>query len=255
MSDISVTDMQQMQVSNYDEFADEARPLLIRNLDVRNFNPIELTYLNSLKTWKLNNDFNEEGPTILDKWWRNLKNDIFNDEFARTSLPIKLPDNSALLEQLLKDSTFKFVDNINTPKKESLKDIVSSSFKKACKELDTAKQEGYLPWGKYKNTEAKHILNIPAFSRLSLPIGGGQNCINAATKTNGPGWRMIVELTANTNAYGVYAGGQSGNPGSSYYDSFIDKWANGKYYKLLFLRKNQTNNNKQLKWKMIFSKA
>jgi penicillin amidase len=255
MSGISVTDMQQMQVSNYDEFADEARPLLIRNLNVKNFNSTELAYLNSLKAWKLNNNYNEEGPTILDKWWRNLKNDVFNDEFSRTSLPFKLPDNSALLEQLLKDSTFKFVDNINTPKRESLRDIVSSSFKKACKDLDTAKQEGYLPWGKYKNTEAKHILNIPAFSRLSLPIGGGQNCINAATKTNGPGWRMIVELTANTNAYGVYAGGQSGNPGSSYYDSFIDKWVSGKYYKLIFLKKNQTTNNKQLKWKMIFSKA
>jgi penicillin amidase len=255
MSGISVDYMQKMQVNNYDAFAEQARPLLIKYLNPKDYNSDELAYLKILKAWNLENNFSEEGPTILDKWWRNLKNDVFNDEFARTTLPIKLPENSAILEQLLKDSTFKFVDNINTPQKESLRNMVNSSFKKACKDLDTAKQENYLPWGTYKNTEAKHILKIPAFSRLSLPIGGGQNCLNAATKTHGPGWRMIVELSINTNAYGVYAGGQSGNPGSSYYDNFIDKWASGKYYKLLFFDKENAARDKQIKWKMTFSKS
>ena len=33
----------------------------------------------------------------------------------------------------------------------------------------------------------------------------------------------------------VYPGGQSGNPGSKYYDTFVDTWAAGKYYPLLFV--------------------
>ena len=39
---------------------------------------------------------------------------------------------------------------------------------------------------------------------------------------------MIVSLTPETEAYGVYPGGQSGNPGSKFYDDFIDKWVAGK---------------------------
>jgi penicillin amidase len=38
-------------------------------------------------------------------------------------------------------------------------------------------------------------------------------------------------------AWGVYPGGQSGNPGSPYYDNFVDEWANGKYFQLQFSSK------------------
>ncbi|MBC7913532.1 MAG: penicillin acylase family protein [Pyrinomonadaceae bacterium] len=255
MSDITTQDMQLMQVNNYDVFAEQAKPLLLKYLDIKKCTPNETGYINTLKSWNLKNDYDEVGPTILDKWWRNLKNEVFNDEFKKTSLPVKTPDNSTLVEALLKDSTYKFVDNINTPATENLRDIISLAFKKASKDLDTAKQENYLPWGKYKNTEVKHILNMPSFSRLSLPIGGSQNSINATTKTNGPGWRMIVELTKEINAYGIYAGGQSGNPGSKYYDNFIDNWASGKYFKLIFLNWQKATTSNQFKWKMTFSKA
>ena len=50
---------------------------------------------------------------------------------------------------------------------------------------------------------------------------------------------MIVQLTANTEAYGIYPGGQSGNPGSPYYDDFVDNWVNGKYYLLWMMTKDE----------------
>ncbi len=251
----TIQDMQKMQTDNYDAFAEQARPLLLKYLNQNKLTSDEKNFINAFKTWNLRDDYNETGPTIFDKWWRNLKNDIFDDEFHRTKLPVKLPDNSALLEGLLRDSTFKFVDNINTQVKENLRGIVSNSFKKACKDLDTAKTEGYLPWGIYKDTGVKHILSIPAFSKENLKIGGGANSINAVTKSVGPGWRMIVQLTNNIEAYGVYAGGQSGNPGSKYYDDFIDSWAGGKYYKFVFLNQHQAQSSKHFKWKMKFSKS
>jgi penicillin amidase len=43
---------------------------------------------------------------------------------------------------------------------------------------------------------------------------------------------MIVSLEEPIKAYGVYPGGQSGNPGSYYYDNLIDSWASGEYYEL-----------------------
>ena len=88
---------------------------------------------------------------------------------------------------------------------------------------------------------------------MNLPIGGGANTINAAKQITGPSWRMVVSLTAKTEAYGVYPGGQSGNPGSKYYDSFVDQWAAGKYYALWMMTKEEVG-DKRVLGKMSFSK-
>nr|HQV06928.1 penicillin acylase family protein [Chitinophagaceae bacterium] len=69
---------------------------------------------------------------------------------------------------------------------------------------------------------------------------------------HGPSWRMIVEMSSPTEAYGVYPGGQSGNPGSPYYDNFIDNWVVGKYYKL-WLMHDSDKTNEKIKWTMHFS--
>jgi len=88
-------------------------------------------------------------------------------------------------------------------------------------------------------------LRVPALSSLNLFSGGGQFEINAYTKFHGPSWRMIVELSDETNAHGVYPGGQSGNPGSRYYDNFIGTWLSGKYYTLKIMRKEQMEKTTQ----------
>lgn len=98
----------------------------------------------------------------------------------------------------------------------------------------------------------QHLLKIPALSSLHLPIGGGQHIINATTSTHGPSWRMIVHLTDNIEAYGIYPGGQSGNPGSKYYDNFVQQWAVGRYYPLLFIKKQAARKDERMKWHMSF---
>ena len=55
---------------------------------------------------------------------------------------------------------------------------------------------------------------------MHLPIGGGPGVINATKEQHGPSWRMVVHMTDAIEAYGVYPGGQSGNPGNKYYYSF-----------------------------------
>jgi penicillin amidase len=52
---------------------------------------------------------------------------------------------------------------------------------------------------------------------------------------------MIVEMTSPPTALGVYPGGQSGNPGSKFYDDLVDTWAAGKYLKLNFMQDKTQN--------------
>jgi penicillin G amidase len=253
MDSITPSKMMQMQTDNYDVFAEMAQPLLLRNIVESQLSEQEKNFLNMYRIWRLRDDPGEAGPTIFRIWWDKLEKNIFGDEFARTDLPMIRPHSSTLLEALLKDSAYKFIDNINTPHVETLREQVTASFKQAVPDLMQAETDGRLKWSDYKDTWARHLLRLAPLSRVHLPIGGGVDCINAAKQFHGPSWRMVVHLTDKTEAYGVYPGGQSGNPGSPYYDSFIDYWAAGKYYPLWVMDKEETR-DKRIKWKMTFGK-
>jgi len=41
--------------------------------------------------------------------------------------------------------------------------------------------------------------------------------------------------------YGVYPGGQNGNPGSKTYTEFVETWRTGELFELLFLREIPDN--------------
>jgi penicillin amidase len=144
-----------------------------------------------------------------------------------------------MVEGLLRDSVYKFTDNIHTSQTETLSDVVMIALKKATVVLLKAEAEGKLVWGKFKDSGIRHLLRLPALSRFHLNVGGGKNIINATKDFHGPSWRMIVHLAEKTEAYGVYPGGQSGNPGSKYYDMFVNTWADGKYYSLWFMKENE----------------
>ncbi len=119
--------------------------------------------------------------------------------------------------------------------------------------MEKLEAAGKLEWEKYKGTRINHLAKLEPLSRLDLPIGGGAQAINATKTVHGPSWRMVISLSATTEAYGVYPGGQSGNPGSKYYDNFVDQWAAGKYYPLWMMTHEETGDKRVLA-KMSFNK-
>jgi penicillin amidase len=255
MNSITPADMMGLQTDNLDVFAQMAQPVLLGHLNVSGFNEEEKSYLNTYKLWKFRNDPDEEGPTIFYLWWNHLDHDIFDDEFSKSSLPLQRPNESTLLEALIRDTSWTFIDNVNTKDvRETLSQLVTEAFRQTIPDLAQAGQEGRLTWAKFKDTWARHLLRLPALSRTHLAIGGGTNCINAAKQFHGPSWRMIVQLTDKTEAYGIYPGGQSGNPGSQYYDTFIDQWVAGKYLPV-WVMGSEDQNDKRVKWVLNFSTA
>jgi penicillin amidase len=253
MNSITTADMMEMQTDNFDVFAQMAQPILLKHLNESKLNEDEKAVLNKYKLWKFRNDPNEEGPTIFYLWWNHLDRDIFDDEFSKSSLRLQRPSGSTLLEALIRDTSWSFIDNVNTKDvKETLEQVVTQAFRQTIPDLAKAGQEGRLTWAKFKDTWARHLLRLPALSRTHLGIGGGTNCINAAKQFHGPSWRMIVEMTDKTEAYGIYPGGQSGNPGSRYYDTFVDKWAAGKYLPV-WVMGTEDKNDKQVQWVLHFS--
>ncbi|HEV2480373.1 MAG TPA: penicillin acylase family protein [Puia sp.] len=252
INSITPADMMSLQTDNHDVFAEMARPLLLRNIQDLRLNDNARAALRVVKDWNLNDDPDEEGPVIFNYWWNHLQHDIYDDEFSKTTLPLKRPFESTLLEALLRDTAYQFIDDVNTPQKETLPQVVTTAYLQAMNDLAEAAKDDKLTWAKNKDTWVRHNLRFAALSRPHLPIGGGVHCINAAKPLHGPSWRMIVQLTTPTEAYGIYPGGQSGNPGSPYYDTFVDKWAAGKYNPLWIMEANDVK-NQHVKWVMHFS--
>ena len=252
MQQITPQDMMALQTDNYNIYAEELLPVLMKQINVAMLNADETKYFSILKSWNLRNDAASIGATVYNEWYKKFKTDVYDDEFAKAPQPIQIPFESTLIEATIRDSSYKFFDDINTTKKETLADDALKSFKEAVLIVKNLETTGKLEWWKNKDTRINHLLKQPAFSRMHLNMGGGRNMINATTEDHGPSWRMIVSLTAKTEAYGVYPGGQNGNPGSLYYDNFVDKWAEGKYYSLWMMTKEEVKDNR-VKWIMNFS--
>ena len=251
MNNITPENMMALQTSNYNVFAQMAAPVFLNNLELNRLSFKEINFYQKLKHWDFKNDYNSIGATVFELTWKYFNEAVYNDEFENAPENTMKPFESILLEMILKNPNYKFIDNIKTPQIETLGDVVTHAFKKAVVDLNKAETEDKLAWGKYKDTHIDHLLKLPSLSRVHVPIGGGTNNINATKENHGPSWRMVVSLTENTEAFGIYPGGQNGNPGSRFYDNCISTWAKGNYYKLWMMKKNETSDSR-IKWKMHF---
>lgn len=251
MQQITAQDMMTLQTDNFNLYAQEIMPVFFKNINAGKFTAEEAKFFNIMKTWNFKNDADSKGATVYSEFFKKFKANVYDDEFLKASALIKKPFESTLIEATLHDTAYKFFDDVSTTNKETLEDIVTKSFKDASKELSKIEKDGKLEWAKNKGTHINHLLKLAPFSRANLPIGGGVGIINATTDDHGPSWRMIVSLTKKTEAYGIYPGGQNGNPASKFYDNFIDNWAAGKYYPLWMMTKDETKDTR-VKWVINF---
>lgn len=253
MQHITPDDMKRLQTDNYNALGEFAKDILMQTNEA-GLSADERRYLSLYQSWNFRNDPGEKGATVFNVWWKELEKAIWLDDIDTSGPPLPWPNESTLIESLHKDSAYKFIDNTKTSQKETLQDVLQSSLAKATAILKKTEAENNLEWARYKGTKVQHLLKIPAFSRLQVRIGGGSGIINATKVDHGPSWRMVVHMSTITEAWGVYPGGQSGNPGSRYYDNFIDTWAKGDYFSLWVMRRSDAA-DRRVKWIMKFEKG
>jgi penicillin amidase len=245
MEGITVDDMKALQNNYYSVFAEEARPMLLKYVRENDLDADAKKYLALVRNWDLYTTPNSSATTVFQSWIDSLKIGIWGDEWAEKSFAMPRPTEQTLIESINKDSAFKYIDNVTTSQKETLYDVVTQALQKATSKLKKEETAGTLEWAKHKNPTIYHLLKtaVMPFAR-KVPVGGWSNVINAVTDTHGPSWRMIVQMSNPTEAYGVYPGGQDGNPGSKFYDSFVDTWTNGKYYLLWLMKENESKDKR-----------
>jgi penicillin amidase len=258
LNQATVNDMFLLQNDNYSILAQQVVPKFLTHV-----NHPDDEYLPALKNWNYNLASDSKAATIFQIWWYYFYNDYCNNllrahtiERFNTEKRFSLNPAPELVMQLLdkEELHLQYGQHKSASNILSYPQLVANSYLKTIDSLKKI-QSNQLAWSQVKNTTIKHLAKIPAFSYDKLNIGGWGNTVNAAKGNHGPSWRMVVQMGKQIDAYGVYPGGQSGNPGSPFYGNFINHWVQGKYFKLNFLPSNDTSYQSNFKHQWIITKS
>jgi len=210
-------------------------------------NAEEKTSYRTLKDWELYNEPTLEAPAYFEEFWNQIF--LFTwDEIRNADVALKYPSDYTTIQLIKSGVEIEFFDLKETPEREKLADIIHLAFVSSVQNIEDWKSKNgdALNWADYKNTYVQHLAQLAPFS-THVKNGGDGHIVNATSGTHGPSWRMIVSLEKpEIKAWGVYPGGQSGNPGNPYYLNLIKHWEAGDYYPLQFYHNSNTTENSML---------
>ncbi|MBN9483736.1 MAG: hypothetical protein BGO70_09035 [Bacteroidetes bacterium 43-93] len=236
----TVEDMFALQNDVYSVLAANVLPIMLTHLNVAAISDRERAYLQYLAGWDYKLSAESIGATVFQIWWTNFYNLLWQRVIK--GLPEQLMPSPERTMQLMKQ---------DDPILGNMDELLVASLKNSVDSLNKLKRLNKLEWYHAKNTSVNHLAKqLTAFSYTDLKIGGWGNTVNAAKGNHGPSWRMVVQMGKDIEAYGVYPGGQSGNPGSPYYATYLDKWVKGEYYRLNFTPAGKAPEHVKYSWNL-----
>lgn len=151
------------------------------------------------------------------------------------------PSEDVLWQLLSERPSSKWFNRESTDEREHAGDILRLTIESAAQRLaaDFGDDSSAWQWRLYSEVLFRHVtqadpLNAlwrgpyeyPGFAETLSPAGG-------RPVTHSASWRVVLDFsTSPPTAFGIYPGGQSGNPMSPLYDRHIDDYLNFRYYEL-----------------------
>lgn len=252
MDEITLEDFRLMLMDDFSYHAYTLLPIFLDRMDRSDLSETEIRLLTQLESWDFENHGDLIEPSIFYTWGIEMTLAIWANKYE-TEYPMRWPDRDRTAELIISEPDSPLFDNIESEQIETIDDLILASFRSAIESLQFrfGNNEESWKWGYVNNTNLGHAGQIPGMGVRDLFTNGGAETINAIRGSHGPSWRMIVELDPEgVRGYGVYPGGQSGNPGSKTYTEFIETWRTGELYELLFLASEPTENDDRFPLKL-----
>lgn len=190
--------------------------------------------IDTLKSWNRRNMAQSLAPTIFSEWMQTAAHGIWEPIFIpMKNKPFRRPPMVVSMDIILGGEYAGFYESAFGRKIEGGKHLLQ--------ELDSARLNmernfGEMGdswhWWRKNGSTINHLSRVEALSEPRLSIGGSRDSPSAINNAHGPSWRMVVELTNPVKAWGVYPGGQSGNPASRLYTNAIPNWKDGDLFEL-----------------------
>lgn len=242
---ITAADMVRLQNDVLDIRARAILPRFLETIRKLELGPVEKQALGELEKWDCEERASAVGPSVFNEIWKEFNARTFDDEKKGDMQKMTTPLSQVVIDLVLRHPDSAFFDDKTTEKKETLNDMIEAAFRAAVKGLE--KRRGPFgerwKWGRVKATRLAHLAAIPGLGLDYLEADGAAQTVDAISTNWAPSWRMVVELGPELKAWGVYPGGQSGDPGSKHYDDYIGDWAAGRSYELLFMRSPESGRN------------
>jgi penicillin amidase len=191
-------------------------------------------------------------PLILWAWTRHLTQAVFADEIGAPVYERSLGGRSyrEALEEVLERNDGWWCDDKSTPAVETCSQMIDAAFKAALDELQAAygADVSAWQWGRAHLARSEHRpfsrvkLLAPAFE-LRSPVGGDTFTLNVSRvllrpdpstgelylDEHGPSLRALYDVADPTRSRFMHSSGQSGNPLSPLYRSFVEPWTKVEY--------------------------
>jgi penicillin amidase len=155
---------------------------------------------------------------------------------------VATPGDAVLLQALHDSAALWWDDRRTTDVVETRERVVAASLTAALERARAQLGDPATPdawrWDRAQRANIHHLLRIPSFSALNLSVPSGPSTISPSSGdgTHSSSWRMVVELGPEVRGFGVYPGGQSGNPVSPRYQDRLPRWLSGDLDTLRFPR-------------------
>ena len=192
-----------------------------------------------LVDWDGNAGLEQPASLVLDEYLTILE-DLAWDEFDREH--VRRPRQAQLHYLLTEEPTSEWLDIRSTELlQETAADLVRLALEATADTLRTnyGWDETAWRWDLHHSLIIRHLTKAPPLAALNvgpLSYPGFANTLSPAANrvaTHSASWRMIVDFSKSPpEAYGVYPGGQSGNPYSLHYADQIPMFVNFGYYRL-----------------------
>ena len=244
--------MEKIQLTVHDYTTDIFLKPLLKSIEKYYGNT---TIYNELKSWNGNMEINSSAASVFYFWEQNILNDTFLpylEEYGITSneglyntaffLGSDSMYHGPLIEDLVnwtaKEPNSSYFNNPLNNKTRNFNTLSLEAFNQTIKEFNEkyGKISSKWNWGNIHKRYLSSFFGINILNTKKIPAAGDGNTINAAygiISNFGPSWRLVVNLSKPENAMGIYPGGISENPLSSYYSNNFIAWNNGVYYKLM----------------------
>ncbi len=247
------TETEEMVLDNTSVIATELIEILAKNIQEKEFTPIQKEALQKLVSWQGEASLKSIGTGIYTQFTYEYLKAIFEDELEKDIYRALTRTffMDRMLEPLLKDKYPIWSDNILTKEvKETNADIQYFAFKKAVQVLESQLGDDVntWTWDKLLSVEHKHPLGEialfrPYFNVGPYPTSGTNHVLNNQIFTKnaegkfevfgGPSTRRIIDFSDVENAKAIIPTGNSGVFLSAHYKDQAQLYLEGKYIPML----------------------
>jgi penicillin amidase len=244
---LGIDDFKRMVLDQHSDYAAFVTPFILK-LESRKteFSSAEITAINKLASWnyEMNKDLIQ--PSLFEFFIKAFKSNLLNDELGDLSGRLPAIAKDYYVYRTLKSGSDDFVDDITTPEKETIDDIIFKSFKDCVATLSVKYSEDQekWKWGDIHTITLEHPLgSVKLLDRVfglnskTYRIGGSDHTVSPYSYTaefkvnHGASERHIFNTANWDESFTIIPTGNSGIPASEFYLSQTENYLNGVFYK------------------------